>query len=1138
MNQELSFGRLLKQRRHVLDLTQEALAEQVGCSVQTIRKIESGERRPSQQIADLLFRALELPPEDRAAFVKLARGIPVAALERVLPPALPAIPAAHAADRPVAPRSVGQPRAWPEGLVTFLFTDIEGSTRLWEQHPRAMPQALARHDLILRESIECQGGVVFRTAGDAFCAAFARTLDAVQAALAAQRALHREPWGALELPQGDRPEGMSLRVRMALHTDTAEIYDGDYHGLPLSRVARLLSAGHGGQTLLSRAARDFVAEHLPPEVGLRDLGSHRLKDLSRPEQIFQLMAADLPLTFPPLTTLDIGPGNLPTPPQSLIGRDTELAHISRQLGDPSCRLLTLTGPGGIGKTRLAIQAAADNAAQFAHGAYFVSLAPSASAEALEIAIANALGLTASTSTGVAALLINYLREKHMLLVLDNLEQLLSYDPPPDSAETPPTTSGSWKVRASPEGRAGLDLLALILEQAPRVKLLVTSRERLRLQGEWVMELDGLAVPAREPARGIESVSAVALFLQRARQVQRDFSLSRADYSSVIRICRLVEGLPLGIELAASWVRVLPCAEIAQELGRNLDFLAATARDLPARHRSLRAAFDHSWNLLNQVERRALRRLSVFRGGFTRAAAAAVLSAELRAASSEEDISSLKTMPSSPSLRSRVNSAKGQTSELLTILAALVDKSLLRRMTAGRYDMHELIRQYAAMKLEEDPHEHELARDQHSDYYTALLRDSEQPLKDQRQQAAIADLSAEIDNLRQAWQWAVARDKLGEIRRALFPLGWFYELRTWFQEAELLFRSAADQLQAQAGLAGAIERTELIGFLMAIAGWFSFRSGRTAQAHELLGGGLAQLRASGDREALYYTLMWLGFITHLVGDHQAARELLEESLGLARALGNEWKIALVLTMLGTVALARGEYQHADRLLRDSLGNWRAVGDGRLTAFALNYLSAACLALGAYAETQPLLRECIALSCDYGDRWVMAIALNRLGQVAHVQGSYDEARYLFCESLEVCKEMGDRWTMAQALTNLAEVTSVLGDHAAARRLFREAFLTARDAQVIPVALEALVGLAALLAQAGIPEPALELLAHVMGHPAASREATERAGRLCLELEAALAPGQLAAIRERAHARSFDAVVVEVFSRKDLYGDGGRH
>jgi predicted ATPase/class 3 adenylate cyclase/DNA-binding XRE family transcriptional regulator/Tfp pilus assembly protein PilF len=1122
MHEELSFGRWLKHSRHALDLTQEALAEQIGCSVQTIRKIESGKRRPSQQIADLLFKALRLPPQDRGSFMKIARAIPTAPTQAVQPQPAPTPPSAHTADRTGGRPTIRQPRAWPQGMVTFLFTDIEGSTRLWEQHPRAMPEAITRHDAIVRRAIESQGGVVFRTAGDSFCAAFADALDGVMAALAAQRALHSEPWGALGLPQAAQTDRAALRVRMALHTDTVVMHDSDYHGLPLSRVARLLAAGHGGQVLLSRATHDLVVAQLPPGVGLRDLGSYRLKDLSRPEQILQLMAADLPSTFPPLVTLDIRPGNLPIAPQPLIGRETELATITRQLGDPSCRLLTLTGPGGIGKTRLALQAAADNASRFSYGAYFVPLAPSASAQVLEAAIANVLGLTSSsTPTGIAALLINYLREKEMLLLLDNLEQLLGNNPPPDALDMPglgmPRNTDQPASRAEGER---LGFLAVILEQAPRVKLLVTSRERLRLQDEWVVELNGLAVPKRVQDREIESISAVALFLQRARQIQRDFTVSKADYLSIMQICRLVEGMPLGIELAAAWVRVLPCAEIAQELGRNLDFLAATMRGLPERHRSLRAVFDHSWNLLNQVERRALRRLSVFHCGFTRAAATAVLSSEFR-------------VPSG-----RLNSAQNDTElrtqnpELLTLLAALMDKSLLRRMTTGRYDMHEQIRQYAASKLEEDPREYELTRDQHSEYYMALLRDRDHMLKNERQQAAIEELSAEIDNLRLAWQRAIARDRVALIRQALFPLGWFYELRTWFEEAELLFRSAAEQLQAQAGASADAKRTEVIGFLMAIDGWFCFRSGRPEQAQEQLHRSLAQLRACDDREALYYALMWLGFITHLMGDHLSARQLLEESLALGQALGNQWQSALALTMLGTVAITCGEYQAADRLLRDSLVTWRVVGDTRLTAFALNSLSAACLAQGAYAETQPLLHECITLSGEYGDRWVLAIALNRLGQVAHVQGDHEEARYLFRESLGICKEMGDRWTMAQALTNLAHVTQVLGDQAAARQLYREAFATASEAQVIPTALDALIGLAALLMHEGAAAPWLELLTQIIDHPAASRETRERAVRLRLELEATFAAHQAAAIQERMGQRPFDAVVAEVLDTHQLH------
>ena len=255
--------------------------------------------------------------------------------------------------------------ALPTGTVTFLFTDIEEGARLWEQHPQAMPRARARHDALMRHAIADHGGVIFRTLGDAFCVAFARAPAALASALAAQRALHREPWGATG----------PLRVRMALHTDAVELRDGDYLGLPLSRVARLLTAGHGGQTLLSRTTRDLIADQLPPGAALRDLGAYRLKDLSRPERIFQLVAPDLPDAFPPLRARDPRPVHLPMPPAPLIGRDQERAELARRLADPACRLLTLVGPGGVGKPRLAIQAAVDHAEMFTSGAHFVPLAP-------------------------------------------------------------------------------------------------------------------------------------------------------------------------------------------------------------------------------------------------------------------------------------------------------------------------------------------------------------------------------------------------------------------------------------------------------------------------------------------------------------------------------------------------------------------------------------------------------------------------------------------------------------------------------------------------------------------------------------------------------------------------------------------
>src|SRR6266545_2996313 len=403
MERTASFGEWVRRRRKALDLTQAALAHQVGCAEVTIKKIEADERRPSRQIAERLADSLQLAPAERGAFVLAARG--ELATDRLDLPLPPPPPPASAA-------------ALPGGTLTFLFTDIEGSTKLWEQHPKAMPAALQRHALLLRQAITFQRGVVFKTVGDGVCAAFASALDALAAALAVQRALQTEAWGSLG----------PLRVRMALHSGVVEEHDGDYLGPSLNRVARLLSAGHGGQILLSRATQKLVCDHLPPAVVLRDLGVHYLKDLTRPEHIFQLITADLPADFPPLATLYRHPNNLPVQPNPLIGREPEVASLCLLLRRSDVCLVTLSGPGGVGKTRLALQVAAELLDDFGDGAYFVDLAPIRDRVLVTNTIAQTLGVQETANRRLLDSLKDYLREKQVLLVLDNFEHVVAASP--------------------------------------------------------------------------------------------------------------------------------------------------------------------------------------------------------------------------------------------------------------------------------------------------------------------------------------------------------------------------------------------------------------------------------------------------------------------------------------------------------------------------------------------------------------------------------------------------------------------------------------------------------------------------------------------------------------------------------------
>src|SRR5438093_3694467 len=561
-------------------------------------------------------------------------------------------------------------RDLPTGVVTLLFTDVEGSTRLLHELGDGYGEALHEHRRRLRAAFADHEGIEVDTQGDAFFVAFARASSAVAAAADAQRALADGP----------------IRVRMGLHTGEPRLTEEGYVGIDVHKAARIAAVGHGGQVLLSQTTHALVDHEA------RDLGAHQLKDLSAPERIYQLEIEGLPGEFPLLKTLEAGMKNLPLPRTSFVGRASELEAIDRLLEDPGCRLLTLVGPGGAGKTRLALEAAGRRVDRYPHGVHFVPLASVASPDFLAPAVAESIQFAVdAVHSGFSAQeqLLDYLSERSTLLVLDNFEHLVE----------------------------GSGFLGEVIERAPHVELLTTSRERLNVQSEWVFDVQGLGLAEN----GNGAASAVRLFLERATQVVAGFALDDAGYSQAFRICRLVDGMPLGIELAASWVSVLSCAEIAEEIEANIDFLATSMRDVPERHRSLRAAIDQSWRLLTDEQRSAFSRMSVFRGSFDRGAAVAVTGADLR------------------------------------LVSELVAKSLLRRPDFGRFELHELLRQYAREQLAASPADEAGARERHARHYAAMLLERQAALMGPELAVARDELRGERDHRRAAAEWTLAED---------------------------------------------------------------------------------------------------------------------------------------------------------------------------------------------------------------------------------------------------------------------------------------------------------------------------------------------------------------------------------------------
>ena len=679
----------------------------------------------------------------------------------------------------------------PTGTVTFLFTDIEGSTRRWEEQAEGMKAALARHDEILRAAIAANGGHVFKTGGDAFYAAFPVAPDALAAAFETQRALAAEPWGKIG----------ELRVRMALHTGAVQARDGDYFGPPLNRVARLLNAGHGGQTLLSLATQELVRDHLPEGVQLRDLGTHRLRDLIRPEQIFQIVAPPLQADFPPLKTLDARPHNLQTQPTPLLGREREVEQVCAKLRRDDVRLLTLTGPGGTGKTRLALQVAADLLDDHKDGVYFVALAPLSDPALVVSTIAQTLGVKESGGRSIMQSLLDYLREKALLLALDNFEQVT--DAAPQVAE--------------------------LLANSPRLKVLATSRIPLHLRGEHEFAVPPLALPNIGHLPALESLSqyaAVELFIERAQAVQAGFSVDNENAPAVAAICVRLDGLPLAIELAAARIKLLAPQAMLRRLEDPLKFLTGGARDLSVRQQTLRGAIAWSYDLLDENEKRLFRRLAVFVGGFTLEAAAAVC----------ETTGDLQL-------------------DVFEGIAALVDESLLRQESSPdgepRFFMLETIREYALERLTESGEE--LQR-QHAEFFLTFAEQAEIELHGFQQLKWLERLEVEHDNLRAALGWLAHNDEAQRGLRLAGALTDFWNTRGHRTEAER-------QFGVLFALPGASRLTAARAKALSGAAWLSVYLDRR-KAHSLWEESVQLWRELGDKRGLALATIHLGWFKSL------------------------------------------------------------------------------------------------------------------------------------------------------------------------------------------------------------------------------------------------------------------------------------
>ncbi len=878
----------------------------------------------------------------------------------------------------------------PTGTVTFLFSDIEGSTGLLQRLGERYDAVLAEHQGLIRGEIAAGGGVEVSTSGDSFFAVFPSAAGAVRAAVAMQRAILGHDW----------PPGVALRVRIGVHTGEGRVRNGDYVGLDVHRAARIGDAAHGGQILVSAATRELIADLLPPAVSLRDLGEYELRGVAKRVTLHQVVGADLPVDFPPPRTLGGPSHNLPTQLTRFIGRERELAEMATRLA--TSRLLTLTGVGGSGKTRLALEAASRALADHPAGVWLVELADIADPALVPSALADALGIEEQPRRSLVDTLIDVLQHKRLLVVLDNCEHLL-------------------------EGAGRL--VATLLQALDGLRVIATSREILGAPGEVVVGVPPMELP--ESSAGLEAsephrFDAIQLFVQRAQSVSPDFQLDEQNVESVFDICRRLDGMPLAIELAAARLRVLSPGEIAERLDDRFHLLTGGARTSLPRQQTLEAAVAWSFDLLSPVEQTFFPRLSVFSAGFTLEAAEAV--------STGEEI------------------AEGQ---VLDLLQRLVDQSMVvadpTSAHGSRFRLLETLRDYGRNRLAASGRAEDV-RARHAAYFVALAQQAAPRLRTEGQEAWLDRLDLEHENLRGALSWLAGTGRADEALRLAGSLAGFWQRYGYWSEGRRWLALALD-----------LPASDLAAKVEALLGAVPlFIPEDPKQGAEMARAALQAARESGDRRLVARALQWSGYAvldrselaTPLLREALAIFEELDDSLGAAdtltslasanavsapdlalewaersasmfRAAGDRAGVAEAQQVAAAVARGQGRYDQAWERLEESLEAARQLGGRERGGHALRDLGEVALARGDPAGAAPYLEESLELLRHVGDRHCSARVLRSLGTVAVRSGRTDEAARLLREALEISSDVRDRRNVVWTLEALAELARNHGD-----------------------------------------------------------------------------------------------------------------
>ncbi len=884
--------------------------------------------------------------------------------------------------------------ARPTGTVTFLFIDIEGSTQRWESHREAMDDAVKRHDALLRDAIDRHNGYVFKAIGDAFCVAFARVSDAVATALEAQRALSAEDFSAVG----------GLLIRMGLHAGEASERNGDYFGPAVNRVARLMSIGHGGQILLSGVTRDLAHSDLPAGTSLLDLGSHRLKDLTEPEQVWQLTIAGLPAEFPPLKSLDTIPNNLPIQPTSFRGREHDLEEVKSLLSKH--KLLTLFGSGGVGKTRLALQVGAEVFDHHPDGVWLVDFASITDPELVSSVIAKEIGMPQVEGRRIDESIPQWLRRKKLLLILDNCEHVL---------ETVAAIANA------------------VIRSCPDVRLLATSRQALGVSGEEVMRLPSLDVPhkiADLTSAAVMEFGAVALFVDRARSVDKSFVLTDDNAPIVADICRRLDGIPLALELAAARVKILSIPNLAQRLNERFKILTGGSRTALPRQKTLGALIDWSYDLLTPQEQMLFSRVGIFAGGFSLDAAAAVCSGE--------ELDEI---------------------DILDLLSSLTDKSLVVADTAGeqeRYHLLESTRAYALEKLTAAGARERLAH-RHAEYFRAQAHEADERYGTGSTAAWLASVERELDNYRAVLEWALKDGHdlalggavAGALERLWADGGLAVEGRYWIGLAQAGLdesmhpQVAARMWRALGGLSSgrrghdcaqrALALSQSVGdekgqarALSSLA--FSlYQMGQFEEASDVSARALAAMRMLGDKPGVAECLNVQAIIHLLRGDVAAARELYAQALAAYKALGDEAGAATVLGNLAELEFGDGQVEQALRLAGEALEIIPGGKNESQLATTFNNIAAYRIALGDLDGAREAAREGLRWARQAQNAYLMAVALQHIALLLALRGEVNDAARLIGYVNEQYKELGnerestERWGYEKLVAALREQLS---------------------------------------------------------------------------------------------------------------------